>query len=64
MKLPPIEKSPLTNYQYIEHVDTDLVMSILNQPELIQHDDKWDESQGLKKLLKFTIKYFHKSNRV
>tara|TARA_R110002012_G_scaffold317216_1_gene533137 strand:+ start:3477 stop:5753 length:2277 start_codon:yes stop_codon:yes gene_type:complete len=56
MKLPPIEKSPLTNYQYEEHVDADLVMSILNQPELLQDNSDWDESQGLKKLLKFSKK--------
>ena len=54
MKLPPIVKSELTNYQYIESVSTDLVIKILNQPELIQDTDEWDETASIKKLIKFS----------
>ena len=54
MQLPSITKSELTNYQYSESINTDLVIKILSQPELIHDTDDWDETASIKKLIKFS----------
>ena len=52
MELPEISKSKLCEYQYVEDIDTDLLIKILQQPELIQDTPEWNETSQLKKLLK------------
>ena len=54
MKLPPLIKSFLTDFEFVESINTNLVIKILNQPELIHDTEDWNETQTLKKLLKFS----------
>lgn len=52
--LPDISKSSLLDYKYVEKINVDLVFKLLNQPELIKDTDEWNETQMLKKLIKYS----------